>query len=57
MNFDYNKYPYPSTRRAIFGKKGMVATSSPYATSAGAEILLKGEMQLMLPLLFLWSFL
>lgn len=42
MNFDYNKYPYPSTRRAIFGKKGMVATSAPYATSAGAKILLEG---------------
>ena len=42
MNFDYNKYPYPSTRRAIFGKKGMVATSSPYATSAGGKILLEG---------------
>lgn len=42
MNFDYNKYPYPSTRRVVFGKKGMVATSSPYATSAGAKILLEG---------------
>lgn len=42
MNFDYNKYPYPSTRRVVFGKKGMVATSSPYATSAGAKILFEG---------------
>lgn len=42
MNFDYNKYPYPSTRRVVFGKNGMVATSSPYATSAGAKILLEG---------------
>ena len=42
MNFDYNKYPYPSTRRVVFGKKGMVATSSPYATSTGAKILLEG---------------
>ena len=42
MNFDYNKYPYPSTRRAIFGRKGIVATSSPYATSAGGKILLEG---------------
>lgn len=42
MKFDYNSYPYPSTRRTIFGKNGMVATSSPYATSAGAKILLEG---------------
>ncbi|MCI5643494.1 MAG: gamma-glutamyltransferase family protein [Peptoniphilus sp.] len=42
MNFDYNDYPHPSTRRVIFGKNGMVATSSPYATSAGAKILLDG---------------
>ncbi|MDU2109139.1 MAG: gamma-glutamyltransferase family protein [Peptoniphilus rhinitidis] len=41
-DFDYNKYPYHSTRRVIFGKNGMVATSSPYATSAGAKILLDG---------------
>lgn len=42
MKFDYNSYPYPSTRRTIFGKNGMMATSSPYATSAGAKILLEG---------------
>lgn len=42
MKFDYNAYPYPSTRRTIFGKNGMVATSSPYATSAGAKILIEG---------------
>lgn len=42
MRFNYNSYPYPSTRRVIFGKNGMVATSSPYATSAGAKILLEG---------------
>lgn len=42
MKFDYNSYPYPSTRRTIFGKNGIMATSSPYATSAGAKILLEG---------------
>lgn len=42
MKFNYNDYPYPSTRRVIFGKNGMVATSSAYATSAGAKILLEG---------------
>ncbi|MBU5668244.1 gamma-glutamyltransferase family protein [Peptoniphilus sp. MSJ-1] len=42
MNFDFNKYPYPSTRRVIFGREGMAATSSPYATSAAAKVLLNG---------------
>lgn len=42
MKFDYNSYPYPSTRKVVFGKNGMVATSAPYATSAGAKILLEG---------------
>lgn len=42
MNFDFNKYPYPSTRRVIFGRDGMVATSNPYATSAAGKVLLNG---------------
>lgn len=42
MNFDALYYPYPSQRRVIFAKNGMVATSQPLAAQAGLEILKQG---------------
>lgn len=41
---DYNSliYRYPSQRRVVYGKKGMVATSQPLAAQAGLEILKRG---------------
>ncbi|MEI2581653.1 hypothetical protein [Scytonema sp. PRP1] len=35
-------YPYPSTRRAIMGTRGAVATSQPLAAMAGMEMLWAG---------------
>lgn len=40
--FDSMSYPYPSQRRVIFAKNGMVATSQPLAAQAGLEILKQG---------------
>ncbi|NIQ07839.1 MAG: gamma-glutamyltransferase family protein [Candidatus Korarchaeota archaeon] len=42
MNWDPLEYPYPSRRRVIYAKKGMIATSQPLAAQAGLEILKKG---------------
>lgn len=42
MDFDVNKYRYPSRRNVILGRKGMVATSQPLAAQAGLEVLKKG---------------
>lgn len=40
----YNKtnYPYPSYRRSVHSRKGMVATTQPLAAQAGLDILKKG---------------
>jgi gamma-glutamyltranspeptidase/glutathione hydrolase len=42
MIFDTQYYPYPSQRKVIFAKKGMVATSQILAAQAGLEILKQG---------------
>ncbi len=42
MNFDSLYYPYPSQRRVVFAKNGMVATSQSLAAQAGLEILRQG---------------
>lgn len=42
FQFDALKYSYPSTRRVVYGKKGMVCTSQPLAAQAGLDILKKG---------------
>ena len=42
FTFDALKYSYPSTRRVVYGKKGMVCTSQPLAAQAGLDILKKG---------------
>lgn len=42
MNFDPLKYQYPSQRKVVYGKKGMVATSHPLAAQAGLDILKLG---------------
>lgn len=41
---DYNSliYQYPSQRKVVYGRKGMVATSHPLAAQAGLDILKKG---------------
>lgn len=42
MEFNHLKYQYSSRRNSVYGKNGMVATSSPLAAEAGMEILKKG---------------
>lgn len=42
MKWDPLEYPYPSTRRVIYGKNGMVASSQPLASQAGLQILKNG---------------
>ena len=42
MDFDSLYYPYPSQRKVIFAKNGMVATSQSLAAQAGIGILKQG---------------
>lgn len=42
FNFDPTSHKYPSTRYPVYAKGGMVNCSSPQASSAGLQILLKG---------------
>ena len=42
MQFDAQRYMYPSRRTVVFGNRGMVATGQPLAAQAGLEILKKG---------------
>ncbi|HYE81564.1 MAG TPA: gamma-glutamyltransferase family protein [Clostridia bacterium] len=42
MKFDSYKYGYPSRRKLVYGRKGMVATSQPLAAQAGLDVLKKG---------------
>jgi gamma-glutamyltranspeptidase/glutathione hydrolase len=42
MQYDPSFLPYPSARYPVYANKGMVATSSPLAASAGLQTLLKG---------------
>ncbi len=42
MKFNFLKYRYPSKRTAVFGKKGMVATTQPLAAEAGLDIIKAG---------------
>lgn len=42
MRFDYLCYPFPSQRKVVFAKNGMVATSQILAAQAGLEILKQG---------------
>ncbi|MDD4362595.1 MAG: gamma-glutamyltransferase family protein [Atribacterota bacterium] len=42
MIFDTQYYPYPSQRKVVFAKNGMVATSQSLAAEAGLEILRQG---------------
>src|ERR1041385_592921 len=37
-----NTLPFNSRRSSVYGHNGMVATSQPFATAAGLEILAKG---------------
>lgn len=40
-DFDAVNYKYPSRRRVVYGKRGMVCTTQPLAAGAGLEILKK----------------
>lgn len=42
MEFDASVYPYPSRRRTIFARNGMVCTGQPLAAQAGLRMLLQG---------------
>lgn len=42
FRFDAQRYPYPSCRRVIFGRRGMVCASQPLAAQAGLDILRRG---------------
>lgn len=42
FSFDPVRYTYPSQRRVIYGRRGMVCTSQPLAAQAGLDILKKG---------------
>ena len=42
MDFSPHKYPYPSRRTLVYGRRGMVATSQPLAAQAGLEIMKAG---------------
>ncbi len=42
LQFDSLKYAYPSARRVVYGKKGMVCTTQPLAAQAGLDMLKKG---------------
>lgn len=42
FTFDSLKYSYPSRRRVIYGKKGMVCTTQPLAAQAGLDVMKKG---------------
>jgi len=42
FSFDAQKYDFPSSRKVVFGRKGMVCTSQPLAAQAGLDIIKKG---------------
>ncbi len=44
MNFEFDalQYRYPSQRRLVYGRRGMICSSQPLASQAGLEILKKG---------------
>lgn len=44
MSFQYqpNQYRYPSIRRVVYGRKGMVCTAQPLAAQAGLDMMKQG---------------
>lgn len=42
FSFDALKYEYPSTRKVVYGNKGMVCASQPLAAQAGLDMLKQG---------------
>lgn len=40
--FDAQAYDYPSKRKVVYGRKGMVCTSQPLAAQAGLDVLKRG---------------
>ena len=42
LHFDPLQYRYPSRRRLVYGRKGMVCASQPLAAQAGLDMIKKG---------------
>jgi len=42
VRFDPYKYQYPSRRNLVYGGRGMVATTNPYASQAGLDMIKAG---------------
>ena len=42
MDYNLSSYPYPSRRRVIMARRGMVCTGQPLAAQAGLRMLLQG---------------
>ena len=42
LTFDPLKYQYPSTRRVVYGRRGMVCTTQPLAAQAGLDMIKQG---------------
>lgn len=42
LSFDPQKYQYPSTRRVVYGRRGMVCTTQPLAAQAGLDMIKQG---------------
>lgn len=42
MDYNLSSYPYPSRRRVILARRGMVCTGQPLAAQAGLRMLLQG---------------
>lgn len=49
-DFDALQYRYPSRRRLVYGRRGMVCASQPLAAQAGLDMIKKGGT----PLMLLW---
>ena len=42
MKFDPHYLPYPSKRQVVYGKKGVVCTSQPFAAQIGLDTIKRG---------------
>jgi len=42
LHFDPLQYRYPSRRRLVYGRRGMVCASQPLAAQAGLDMIKKG---------------
>lgn len=49
LHFDPLQYRYPSRRRLVYGRRGMVCASQPLAAQAGLDMIKKAETPLTQP--------